>query len=106
MATNPIQQLVDSGMQFTEMQRQQAEKLVGQWVSAGEVRRADAERTVQTLVDWGKQTTSQITSIVQREISKQLAWLADRVDDVEDQMEGLVSRVSGSPAKAPAPSAP
>ena len=57
MATNPIQQLVDSGMQFTEMQRQQAEKLVGQWVSAGEVRRADAERTVQTLIDWGKQTT-------------------------------------------------
>ena len=29
MAKNPIQQLVDSGMQFTEMQRQQAEKLVG-----------------------------------------------------------------------------
>ena len=39
-AKNPIQKLLESGIQFTEMSRQQAESAVKGLVKAGEVRRS------------------------------------------------------------------
>jgi polyhydroxyalkanoate synthesis regulator phasin len=109
MAKNPIQNLIDSGLQFTEMQRKEAEKVVKKLVKSGEVRRAEAEKTVQSLIEKGKETSTAIAAIVKAEVTKQLGWLANRVDDIEDQVEGLVSRVSGGdskPAAAPAKKAP
>ena len=95
MAKNPIQNLIDSGLQFTEMQRKEAEKVVKKLVKSGEVRRAEAEKTVQSLIEKGKETSAAVAAIVKAEVTKQLGWLANRVDDIEDQVEGLVSRVSG-----------
>ena len=60
MPKNPIQTLIDSGLQFTDMQRKEAEKLVKQLVRTGEVRRADAEKSVQSLIEQGKETSAQI----------------------------------------------
>jgi len=109
MAKNVIQNLIDSGLQFTDVQRKQAEKLVKKLVKDGEIRRAHAEKTVQSLIERGKQTSSLIAEAVKNEVTKQLGWLANRVDDVEDQMESLVSRMSGgsdAPAAAPAKKSP
>ena len=64
MAKNPIQNLIDSGLQFTEMQRKEAEKVVKKLVKSGEVRRAEAEKTVQSLIERGKETTSVIAAVV------------------------------------------
>ena len=105
MPTNPIQSVIDSGLQFTEMQRKEAEKLVKKLVKAGEVRSAEADKTVQSLIERGKQTSAQIAELIKSEITKQFGWLADRVDEVEDQLESLVSRVSGRGGEAPKPAA-
>ena len=47
MAKSTLQRLVDSGLQVSEMSRQQAESVVRQLVKAGEVQRRDAENLVQ-----------------------------------------------------------
>ncbi len=49
MPTNVLQNLIDSGLQFTEVQRKQAEKVVRDLVKSGEVGRAEAAKTVESL---------------------------------------------------------
>ena len=67
MAPNTIlKRLLDAGMQFTEMSQNTAEKLVGEFVQAGQVRRKDAERTVQRLVDRGRSSTEQLARSIQK----------------------------------------
>ena len=106
MATNVVQNLIDSGLQFTEVQRKQAEKVVRDLVKNGEIRRAEAAKTVESLIERGRETSAQIAAVVKAEFGKQLSKLASRVDDLEDQLESIVSRFSGggSPARAPSAS--
>jgi polyhydroxyalkanoate synthesis regulator phasin len=101
MADNPLQKLVETGAQFTEVSRKQAEAAVKSLVKAGAVRRSDAEDLAQRLVDRGRNTTTQLGQLVQQEVTKQLGRLASRVDDVEQQVEGLVTRVTGRGAAKP-----
>ena len=102
MPTNVLQNLIDSGLQFTEVQRKQAEKVVRELVKNGEVRRAEAAKTVESLIERGRETSLMIGEVVKTEVGKQLSWLANRVDDLEDQLEAVVSRFSGG---GPAPAA-
>ena len=45
MTGSPVlRRLLDTGMQYTEMSQKNAEKLVSDFVKAGQVRRKDAER--------------------------------------------------------------
>src|SRR6476660_9500885 len=110
MAKNYLQKLFEAGVQFSEMSRQQAEAAVKKMVKAGDVRRSETEATVQALIEHSRETAIAIAEAVQSEVTRQLGWLANRVDDVEDQMEGLVSRFSplaGTPGADPAgPAAP
>ena len=54
MAKNTLQKLLNAGVQFTEMSRQQAESAVKTMVKAGEVRRSDAEAIIQQLIETGE----------------------------------------------------
>ena len=104
MAQNVIRKLIDSGMHFTGDSQAKAEKLVRELVKVGEVRRKDAEQTVQVLIARGKQTSDQLLSLVQAEVSKQLGRFTDRVDDIEDRLEDIADRL-GVKAKATATAA-
>ena len=101
MPTNPLQKLLETGAEFTEMSRQQAESVVKSLIEAGEVRRSEAEEAVQGLLDRGRQTALAFAELVQREVAEQSAGLAGRVDEIKSQLEALVSRVAGG-AAAPA----
>jgi polyhydroxyalkanoate synthesis regulator phasin len=104
-----VQKLLEAGVQFGEMSRQQAENAVKNLVKAGEIRRSETEAMVQSLMERGRATAAAVTEAVQNEVSRQLGWLANRVDDVEDQLEALVTRLSPDglrPAPAPVPSTP
>ena len=81
MPTNPLQKLLETGAEFTEMSRQQAESVVQSLVKAGEVRRSEAEEAVQRLLDRGRETAAALAELVQKEVAKQFGRLADRVDD-------------------------
>ena len=65
-----IQQLIDAGVEFTEVTRERADAFVKQLVDKGEVQRRDAERIVQELVDRGRETSERITANVQREVAQ------------------------------------
>src|SRR5688572_16835512 len=92
MAKNSLQKLLEAGVQFGEMSRQQAETAVKKLVKAGDVRRSETEAMVQTLLERGRETATHVAGVVQAEVARQLGWLANRVDDVEDQLEAIVSR--------------
>ena len=94
MPTNPLKQLLDNSIQLTELSRKQLEEAVNSLVRAGAVNRSDTDATVQSLLERGRQVAGQISDAVQAEVSRQLGWLANRVDDLEDQLESFVSRVS------------
>ena len=102
MAKSTLQRLVDSGLQVSEMSRQQAESVVRQLVKAGEVQRRDAENLVQKLLEMGRETTFRLAEQVEAELVRQVRQLSTRLDDVEDRLESLSRQVrerdSGSPA--------
>ncbi|MEP7114743.1 MAG: hypothetical protein ABI862_15860, partial [Ilumatobacteraceae bacterium] len=113
MTGSPVlKRLLDTGAQFTEMSQKNAEKLVGEFVKAGQLRRKDAEKTVQQLVERGRSTTEHVISLIQAEVSKQLGRFAQRLDDVEARVEdvagnfGLASNASAKKAAPTAKKAP
>jgi polyhydroxyalkanoate synthesis regulator phasin len=92
MTGSPVlKRLLDTGMQYTEMSQKNAEKLVSDFVKAGQIRRKDAEKTVKQLVERGRTTTEHLVSLIQSEVSKQLGKFAKRLDDVEGRVEDVAS---------------
>jgi polyhydroxyalkanoate synthesis regulator phasin len=108
MAANTIvKRMLDAGVQFTEMSQSSAEKLVNEFVKAGQLRKKDAEEAVQELVDRGRSSTEHLFALVQSEVAKQLSRFADRVDGVEGRIEELAQSMGvTSKPQAPAKTAP
>ena len=107
MAKNSLQKLLEASAQMGELTPQQAEGTVKKLVKAGAIRRSETEAAVQAMIDRGRA----FAEAVQHEVTKQVGWLASRVDDLEDQIESLVSRLNpagGATAvkQAPAKKAP
>ena len=107
MTGSPVlKRWLDTGMQYTEMSQKSAEKLVSDFVRAGQVRRKDAEKTVKHLVERGRTTTEHVVSLIQSEVSKQLGKFAKRLDDVEARIEDVAGNLglgSKTPAKKATP---
>jgi polyhydroxyalkanoate synthesis regulator phasin len=94
MAKSTVQRLVDAGVEFTDMSRKQAESIVKSLVKAGEVRRADADKAVQTLLDRSRETSDRVADSVQQELSRQMTWLSERFDELEERLDDLVETVA------------
>ena len=105
-----LKRLLDAGMQFSEMSQSTAEKVVHDFVKTGAVRRKDAEKTVQMLVDRGRSSTEHLVATVQAEIANQLGRFASRIDDVESRLEEIAAKLgiasSPRPVAAPVKTAP
>src|SRR5262245_35329400 len=93
MAKSSFKSYVEAGSQFTEMSRQQAEALVRMLVKSADIRRRDAEHMVQTMLSRGRETTEQISAIVQAEVAKQLKVLSQRFEEVEGRIESLAGTI-------------
>ena len=100
-----LKRLLDAGMQFTEMSQKKAEKIVNDFVKAGEVRRKDAEKPVSISSSAAEPRPSTSSALIQAEVSKQLGRFADRLDDVEARVEEVAGNL-GLASKAPAKKAP
>ncbi|MFT5026559.1 MAG: polyhydroxyalkanoate synthesis regulator phasin, partial [Ilumatobacter sp.] len=94
MANSSIQKLIDTGMQFTEPTRKQAEKIVQKLVKAGDLQKGEAEKAITQLVERGKETTERVTETVQREVAKQVGWMSERFDELEDRFEELAEQLA------------
>lgn len=111
MATNPLlKKMLDAGMQFTEMSQKQAEKLVKEFVKAGQARKKDSDELVRQIVDRGRTLSEQVVASVQAEAAKQMSKFAGRLDEIEARVETLAAKVGMAPKAstetAAAPAAP
>ena len=102
-----LKRLIDTGSNYAEMSQKNAEKLVSEFVKAGQIRRKDGERIVQRLVERGRERTEYLITVIKAEVTKQLGVFAGRLDDMEARMEemagnlGLSSMVPTKKASAP-----
>jgi polyhydroxyalkanoate synthesis regulator phasin len=87
-----LKKLFDAGAQFTETSQASAERVVSEFVKVGAVRRKDAEKTVQKLIERGRSSSEQVMSAIQAEVSKQLARFADRIDVLESRLDDMAAR--------------
>jgi polyhydroxyalkanoate synthesis regulator phasin len=93
MANKSLRELLETGMYFTEENRAKAEKLVRDLVKQGELRRKDAEETLQALMARGKEATEQILGLVQAEVAKQMSRFTEQFDEVEERLEDYAKRL-------------
>src|SRR6186997_92114 len=96
-----IQQLIDAGVEFTEVTRERADAFVKQLVDRGEVQRRDAERVVQELVDRGRETSERFD-----ELEKRFEALTEMFAERVPSASALVVVRKTTASKAPAKKAP
>ena len=84
-----LKRLLDTGAQFSEMSQKNAEKLVSDFVKAGQVRRKDAEKMIQHLVERGREQTQYLITVIKAEVTKQLGSFAGQLDDIEARVEEI-----------------
>src|SRR3954447_11058537 len=98
---NVLKRILDTGGTYADMSQKNAEKLVAEFVKAGQVRRKDAEKMVQRLVERGRERTEYLINVIRAEVTKQLGVFAGQLDDIEARVEemaanlGLGSRMPG-----------
>ena len=87
-----FKQYLDAGVQFSEMTRDRAEKIVKELVEAGEVRRQQATGLVNDLVDRSRANAEALVETVRSEVQSQLAALEVVTKDAVDRLNGTPAR--------------
>jgi polyhydroxyalkanoate synthesis regulator phasin len=99
-------QLVEAGMQFTEMRRSQAKRIAQDLMAQGQIARDQVAATVDELVDMSRRRTDELTRIVRQEVQRQLGALGiatrDDLERVERRLAAVTSPASKAVKKAPA----
>jgi polyhydroxyalkanoate synthesis regulator phasin len=106
MAQGPDwKQLIEAGMQFTEMRRSQAKRVAQELVSQGQIARDQLAATVDELVEMSRRRTEELTQVVRQEVQRQLGALGlatkEDLERVERRVAGVTGTASGA-SKAPA----
>jgi polyhydroxyalkanoate synthesis regulator phasin len=99
-------QLVEAGMQFTEMRRSQAKRIAQDLMAQGQIARDQVAATVDELVEMSRRRTDELTRIVRQEVQRQLGALGiatrDDLERVERRIAAVASPASKAAKKAPA----
>jgi polyhydroxyalkanoate synthesis regulator phasin len=105
MAQTPDwKQLLETGMQFTEMRRSQAKRIAQDLLSQGHIARDQVSSTVDELVDLSRRRTEALSGVVRQEVQRQLGSLGLAT---KEDLARLERKLSRPPAKkAPAKKAP
>src|SRR4051812_1054998 len=88
-----LKRILDTGGSYAEMSQKNAEKIVAEFVKAGQVRRKDAEKMVQRLVERGRERTEYLITVIKAEVTKQLGMFAGRMDDIEARVEEMATNL-------------
>jgi polyhydroxyalkanoate synthesis regulator phasin len=68
-------QVMQLGMQFTELRRSQARKIASDLVAQGQLARDQLSTTVDEIVEMSRRRTDELRSVVQSEVGRQLGAL-------------------------------
>jgi polyhydroxyalkanoate synthesis regulator phasin len=103
MAQTPNwQQLLEAGMQFTEMRRSQARRIAQDLVSQGQIARDQLASTVDELVDMSRRRTDDLTKLVRHEVQRQLGALGVATKADLDRLERkLAAAGKAAPGRTP-----
>ena len=109
MAQGPDwKQLIEAGMQFTELRRAQARKIAQDLVAQGQIARDQVASTADQLVDLSRRRTEELSKIVRQEVQRQLGALGLATKEDIERIERRVTAATktGPAKKAPAKKAP
>ena len=95
-------QYLEAGMQFRELSRSQAQRLVRQLVKEGQLAEGRAKGYVEELVERSRQRTEDVRSFVRREIRSQLSSLGLAT---KDDLTRLEKKLTAAVAAKPKPAA-
>ncbi|MBA2608292.1 MAG: hypothetical protein H0U92_05110 [Actinobacteria bacterium] len=93
-ASDPWKRYLDAGMELTNLTRDRAEKIVKEFVKAGEVQREHAQQRVDDLLERSRKASSALAETVRVEVTRQLTEL------------GLIATKPATKATATAKTAP
>jgi polyhydroxyalkanoate synthesis regulator phasin len=101
-------QLIEAGMQFTELRRAQARKIAQDLVAQGQIARDQVASTADQLVDLSRRRTEELSKIVRQEVQRQLGALGLATKEDIERIERRVAAASksGPVKKEPAKKAP
>jgi polyhydroxyalkanoate synthesis regulator phasin len=102
-SNNLLKRLLDTGMTFSGMTQEQAEKIVKELVKAGQARRKDSAAIIEQLISRSRDAGGAAVATLQAELTKQLGRIAARLDGVEQRVEELAQKVGLVSKPAPAP---
>ena len=76
----PLKQLLDSTVSFTQMTRERAEAIVAELVREGQVRTEEYQRNVQELVDRSRESAERFNEMVRAQVVKVLTTRIEPTD--------------------------
>jgi hypothetical protein len=101
MAQSPDwKQLLETGMQFTEMRRSQAKRIAQDLASRGQIARGQLAGTVDELVDMSRRRSENLRKIVQKEVQRQVGVLGLAT---KEDLARVERRLSANPPAKRAP---
>jgi polyhydroxyalkanoate synthesis regulator phasin len=104
MAQTPDwKQLLEAGMQFTEMRRAQARRVAADLVAQGQLARDQVQSAVDEIVEMSRRRTEELREIVRSEVQRQLGSLGLAT---KEDLARVERKLAKAPAKAPAKKAP
>lgn len=74
-ATDPWKRYLDAGLEFADLTRKRAEKVVNDLVKAGEIQREHAQERVEELLERSRKATEKLAETVCTEVTRQLSEL-------------------------------
>ena len=95
-------QILETGMQFTEMRRSQAKSLAADLVAQGHLARDQMAATVDELVELSRRRTEALRKMVQSEVQRQLATVGIATKQDLAALERRLTKANREAKKAPA----
>src|SRR5215470_15210557 len=89
-------QLIETGMQFTEMRRSQAKRIAQELAAQGQIARDQLASTVDELVEMSRRRTEELSRIVRQEVQRQLGSLGVATKEDLERVERKVAALTGT----------
>jgi polyhydroxyalkanoate synthesis regulator phasin len=91
-------QLLEAGMQFTEMRRSQAKRIAQDLVSQGHIAREQVASTVDELLEMSRRRTEDLSRLVRHEVQRQLGSLGVATKDDLARLERKLTKAQATKA--------
>jgi polyhydroxyalkanoate synthesis regulator phasin len=92
---------LDAGTSFIDLTRERAEVVVKEWVDAGDVRTAKAQKAIDDLLARSRRVSEDLREMIRREVREQVSTLGFATKDDVARLEAKVDQELHTPGKAP-----